>query len=109
MPSRSIYPSIPAPGNSLQSMGPCLEAVRQALNMIIINAQEPNTNFAPSSAAQIFVTKRDLTNIVAPKLSPNAAFINLPVHATSDAAAAALGVNIGGIYRTGSALMVRVS
>lgn len=32
----------------------------------------------------------------------------MPVDAANDAAAAALGVPVGGLYRTGSAVMVRV-
>jgi hypothetical protein len=55
--SKSIYPSIPAAGNTIESVRASLDAVRQTLNMLIINAQNPNPNFTPSSAAQVFLTK----------------------------------------------------
>jgi hypothetical protein len=60
LPSRTIYPSIPDPGNTLATIVPCLLAIKQTLQMIIINAQSPNPNYTPSSAAQIFVTRDDL-------------------------------------------------
>lgn len=60
MAGKSIYPSIPSPGNDAASMRATLDAVRQTLTMITMNAQRPNSNFAPSSAAQIFVTKDEL-------------------------------------------------
>jgi hypothetical protein len=41
-------------------MVPCLLAIKQTLQMIIINAQEPNPNYTPSSAAQVFVTNAAL-------------------------------------------------
>jgi hypothetical protein len=34
--------------------------MRQTLTMLIMNAQNPNPNFAPSSASQIFVTHDEL-------------------------------------------------
>lgn len=76
MAGRTIYPSIPDPGNTLATIIPCLAAIKQTLQMIIINAQEPNPNYTPSSAAQIFVTKGDLNklqaqvNILAKKVGP---------------------------------------
>lgn len=57
MAGQTIYPSIPSPGNTIQTILPCIDAMRQTLNMIIINAQAPSPNYAPSSAAQIFATK----------------------------------------------------
>ena len=60
MAGKTIYPSIPAPGNDAPSMRATLDAVRQTLTMITMNAQAPNPNFTPSSAAQVFVTKDDL-------------------------------------------------
>lgn len=60
MAGKSIYPSIPAPGNDAPSMRATLDAVRQTLTMITMNAQNPNPNFAPSSASQVFVTKDEL-------------------------------------------------
>lgn len=60
MAGKSIYPSIPAPGNDMPSMRATLDAMRQSLTMITMNAQAPSANFAPSSAAQIFVTKDEL-------------------------------------------------
>jgi hypothetical protein len=68
LPSRTIYPSIPDPGNTLQTIIPCLIAMKQTLQMIIINAQNPNPNYTPSSAAQIFVTNAKLQQLgVTPK------------------------------------------
>ena len=58
--SKSIYPSIPAPGNTPESQQATLNAMRQALTMVIMNAQEPSPNFTPSSAAQVFVTSAQL-------------------------------------------------
>ena len=143
--SKSIYPSIPAPGNTPQSQRATLDAMRQAMTMITMNAQAPNPNFAPSTASQIFVTKAELasTGVVGetgpagpqgppgpgvaeapsdtntygrhaiawlPVLSAdnNAQFDTLPINAANDAAAATAGVALGGIYRNGSVLMVRV-
>jgi hypothetical protein len=54
--SKSIYPSIPAPGNDMPSINATLGAMRQSLNMLILNAQNPNPNFSPSAASQVFVT-----------------------------------------------------
>jgi hypothetical protein len=61
MAGRTIYPSIPDPGNTLQTITACLSAVKQTLQMIIINAQNPNPNYTPSSAAQVFVTHDQLS------------------------------------------------
>lgn len=36
-------------------------------------------------------------------------FLPLPANAANDAAAAAAGVQVGGVYRNGSVLMVRVA
>ena len=144
--SKSIYPSIPAPGNDQASMRASLDAMRQTLTMVIMNAQNANPNFAPSSAAQVFVTKDELksTGIVGPPgpvgqqgppgpgivEAPNdtntygrhaltwtsvlaadatANFDTLPINAANDAAAATAGVIVGGVYRNGSILMVRVA
>lgn len=56
----SIYPSIPDPGNTIATMVPCLLAIKQTLQLIILNAQSPHSTYTPSSAAQIFVTKGQL-------------------------------------------------
>jgi hypothetical protein len=145
MAGKSIYPSIPAPGQDMPSIRATLDAVRQTLTMITMNAQNPNPNFAPSSAAQIFVTKDELktTGVVGsqgpagpqgppgpgiaeapndtntygrhgltwqPVLLSAAPVLNpLPVNATDDTAAASAGVVVGGVYRNGSVLMVRVT
>ena len=146
MAGKSIYPSIPAPGNDAPSMRATLDAVRQTLTMITMNAQAPNPNFSPSTASQIFVTKEDLkaSGVVGaqgpagPQGPPgpgiaeapndvntygrhslawlpiltadaNAQFNTLPINAANDAAAATAGVAVGGIYRNGSVLMVRVT
>jgi hypothetical protein len=60
MAGKSIYPSVPAPGNTSESMRATLDALRQGFTMLTMNAQNPNPNFAPSSAAQVFVTKDEL-------------------------------------------------
>lgn len=60
MAGKSIYPSIPAPGNDLPSIRATLNALRQSMTMITMNAQAPSANFTPSSASQVFVTKDDL-------------------------------------------------
>lgn len=59
-PPPTIYPSIPDPGNTPATMVPCLLAIKQTLQMIILNSQSPSPNYTPSSAAQIFVTKGQL-------------------------------------------------
>jgi hypothetical protein len=69
MPGKSIYPSVPSPGNDEASMRTTLDAVRQSMTMIIMNAQEPNTNYTPSSAAQVFVTNAGLNTAVANQLA----------------------------------------
>jgi hypothetical protein len=144
--AKSIYPSIPAPGNDMPSIRATLDALRQSMTMVTMNAQNPNPNFAPSSAAQIFVTKDELkaSGVVGaqgptgPQGPPgpgiaeapndtntygrhaqtwqpvliatdNAEFVTLPVNAANDAAAATAGVPVGGVYRNGSVLMVRVA
>lgn len=65
MAGKSIYPSIPAPGKTPESMQVTLDAMRQAMTMVIINAQAPSANYAPSSAAQVFVTHSQLEKYVA--------------------------------------------
>lgn len=57
---QTIYPSIPDPGNTIGTIVPCLLAIKQTLQMIILNSQAPSPNYTPSSAAQIFVTKGQL-------------------------------------------------
>lgn len=69
--SKSIYPSIPAPGNDAASMRATLDAMRQTLTMLIMNAQKPSPNFAPSSAAQVFVTKDELAKVLTGQASLN--------------------------------------
>jgi hypothetical protein len=61
--SKSIYPSIPQPGKTQESVAACLDAVRQTLSMMILNAQSPSPNFSASSAAQIFVTRAQLVQL----------------------------------------------
>ena len=165
--SKSIYPSVPAPGNTPESMRASLDAMRQTLTMVIMNAQNPNPTFTPSSAAQVFVTKEELkaTGVVGapgqtgPQGPPgpgiaeapndvstygrhalgwitvlptiggaltgplsgtaltlsgllalaSAKFSTLPTDAVDDTAAATAGVAVGGVYRNGSVLMVRVT
>ena len=43
-----------------QSMRATLDAMRQSLTMITMNAQAPSPNFTPSTASQMFVTKDEL-------------------------------------------------
>lgn len=145
MAGKTIYPSIPAPGNDSASLRATVDAMRQTLTMVIMNAQNPNPNFTPSSASQIFVTQDQLkaTGVVGPSgpagpqgppgpgiaeapndtniygrralawqpvlSATNAVFSSLPVNAVNDAAAATAGVVVGGVYRNGSVLMVRVT
>ncbi len=149
--SKSIYPSIPAAGTDTASMRATVDAMRQTLTMMIMNAQNPNPNFAPSAASQVFVTydalnKMKVTGTPGPKgdkgdqglpgpagpsgfpdapadgniygrynstwgmvLSATMAqFGVMPIDAANDAAAAAAGVPVMGIYKNGSQLMVRV-
>jgi hypothetical protein len=133
--SKSIYPSIPSPGDSSESMRATLDAVRQTLTMLIMNAQNPSSNFTPSSAAQVFVTNAQLSRFSAslaanagttatnalhklklpPKTAPASSqplellrLLPLPVDVPDDDAAADVGVPIGGVYRNGSVLMIRV-
>jgi hypothetical protein len=63
MAGKTIYPSIPSPGNDAPSMRATLDAIRQAMTMMIINAQSPSPNFTPSSAAQVFVTNERLQQL----------------------------------------------
>ena len=144
--SKSIYPSIPSPGNTPESQRATLDAMRQTLTMVILNAQKPSYNFSPTSASQVFVTQDQLkaTGVVGPvgpkgdqgppgpgiaeapsdtntygrhalawlpvlTADANAQFDTLPTNATDDTAAAAAGVSVGGVYRNGSQLMVRVT
>ena len=163
--ARSIYPSIPAPGNDMPSLQASLGAMRQSLNMLILNAQNPNPNFAPSSAAQVFVTHDQLKKLnligeagpqgskgdqglpgpagppgapgtgntpsstlpamdgiaavgtsvtyargdhVHPTDTSVPVFAVLPLNALDDTAAAAAGVVVGGVYRNGNVLQVRI-
>ena len=69
--AKSIYPIIPAPGNDMPSIQASLGAMRQTLNMMILNAQHPNPNFAPSSAAQVFVTYDQLHSLGVVNKSPS--------------------------------------
>ena len=70
--SKSIYPSIPAPGNTPESQRATLDAMRQTMTMVILNAQKPNANFSPTSASQVFVTQDQLkaTGVVGPTGPP---------------------------------------
>lgn len=143
---KNIYPSIPSPGSDPASQRATLDAMRQTLTMITMNAQNPNPNFQPSTAAQIFVTQDQLKNTgvvgaqgpAGPQGPPgpgvaeapndtntygrhaltwqpvliatnNARFATLPTDAANDAAAASAGVPVGGVYKNGSVLMVRVT
>ena len=116
---KSIYPSIPAPGNDPDSMRATLDALRQAVTMVILNAQAPNANYAPSSATQVFVTKNDLNNAVkmikattqpatTTVVSQSARFDGLAASYADDAEAEAGGVDLYGIYRNGNKLCVRI-
>jgi hypothetical protein len=67
--ARSIYPSIPMPGAALATIAPAVEALRQTVNLIILNGLSPNQNYTPSETAQVFVTYAALTKtgIVGPR------------------------------------------
>jgi hypothetical protein len=69
MAGKSIYPSVASPGNDANSQRAALDAIRQAMTMIIMNAQVPNSNYTPSSAAQVFVTNARLSTVVADQLA----------------------------------------
>jgi hypothetical protein len=60
---KSIYPSIPMPGADLSTVLPAVEAMRQTINLIILNGLSPNPNYTPSESAQVFVTYAALTNL----------------------------------------------
>ena len=60
MAGKSIYPSIPSPGNDPGTQRATLDALRQSMTMLIMNAQNPNPNFSPSAASQTFVTHDEL-------------------------------------------------
>ena len=45
---------------TLDTIVPTINAMRQTITMLILNAQNPNPNFTPSTAAQIFVTRANL-------------------------------------------------
>jgi hypothetical protein len=81
MAGPNIYPSIPAPGNTIDTITPCLNAMRQSLTMLILNAQNPNPNYTPSTAAQIFVTR---ANLQAVGLLNQQGSANVPTEAPMD-------------------------
>lgn len=59
--AKSIYPSIPMPGADMSTVLPAIEAMRQTINLIILNGLSPNPNYTPSESAQVFVTYAALT------------------------------------------------
>jgi hypothetical protein len=61
--AKSIYPSIPMPGLTLNTLAPAVEALRQTVNLIILNGLSPNPGYTPSETAQVFVTYAALTKI----------------------------------------------
>jgi hypothetical protein len=82
--AKSIYPSIPSPGNDASSMRASIDAMRQTMTMLIMNAQHPSPNFTPSSAAQVFVTKEELKNAIS-GVSTNGATNNAVTVLTQEA------------------------
>jgi hypothetical protein len=88
MAGKSIYPSIPSPGNDARSMRATLDAIQQSMTMIIMNAQSPSPNYTPSSAAQIFVTNAGLSTFVANQI----ALSKQAVGAAGNAAAARMAL-----------------
>jgi Collagen triple helix repeat (20 copies) len=60
---KSIYPSIPMPGAALDTITPAVEALRQTINLIILNGLSPNPNYTPSETAQVFVTYAALSKL----------------------------------------------
>jgi hypothetical protein len=89
MAGKSIYPSIPSPGNDARSMRVTLDAIQQSMTMIIMNAQSPSPNYTPSSAAQIFVTNAGLSTFVANQIALSKTAVGSA--AAPAAASAALG------------------
>ena len=65
MAPRSIYPiHPPAPSPDIQGILSSVNAMRQTLSMITLNAQDPTANLSASTASQIFVTQAQLKNLV---------------------------------------------
>lgn len=44
------------PGMNMSTLQPTVEALRQTVNLIILNGLSPNPNYTPSETAQVFVT-----------------------------------------------------
>ena len=74
--AKSIYPAFPLPATICRASQATLGAMRQTMNMMILNAQNPNPNFAPSSAAQVFVTHDQLQSLGVVNKSPRRAMYN---------------------------------
>ena len=48
-----------------------LDALRQTVTMIVMNAQIPDPNYTPSSAAQVFVTNAELSAAITAQTGRN--------------------------------------
>lgn len=70
----SIYPSIPVAGTDLGTITPAVEALRNTVNLIILNGLSPNPSYTPSQTAQVFVTYKALKDygVVGPPGPPGA-------------------------------------
>ena len=121
----SPYITIPDPGATQASVSAAVQALKHDVNLLIVNSQtdEQTLNlvgakvFALQQASVAFKDapadgnaygRRNTTWVKV--LSPNDIQLTIvtPVNATSDHNASLLGVPVGGIYRNGSQLMVRV-
>ena len=123
------YPSLPIPTADIPSLHNAALAMRQTISLLIVNQQVPSEPTL-TKASQIFATNENIGRIVqnisaipgpageagkngevgppGPPGPPLQTFTILPVNAADDSAAAAAGIVVGGIYRNGSVLMVRV-
>lgn len=53
MPTTSIYPSIPVPTKDVESIHTTMMIMRQTLQLLIVNSQQP-TDQAVTKGAQVF-------------------------------------------------------
>lgn len=67
--SKSIYPSIPFPGTTPAQQQACLLAIKQTLELIIVNAQDPRPDYDLTTAAQVFLTVGNYSRLTAQPLS----------------------------------------
>jgi hypothetical protein len=122
----SPYISVPDPGATASTMSASVQAMKHNVNLLTVNTQAAAQQ-ANLQGAQIFALQKATAAFQdAPTdgstygrkngqwvkvLSPNDNLLTIvtPVNAINDAAAKTAGVPVGGIYRNGSQLMVRVT